>query len=119
MNTAPTSEITEERPRRPLVITIFCAIAIIICAAAIPKFFTTANRARPEWLQLVALLALVATVVCVIGVWKMRKWAVLAYTGLCIAGLLFTAMMGVWSLTGSLVRTAIVVILLSQMSKMK
>jgi hypothetical protein len=109
----------EASTRRPVIITVLCVLGLIAAAANVPTIFAEVARKVGAWYPPFLTLSVVVTVVCVIGLWKMRRWAVLLYTGFALAVLVIALMIGAWNTTAQLVRFAVIIIMFSQFPKMR
>jgi hypothetical protein len=83
---------------RPLPITIVCVIGFIGALFTIPAMFTDIPGQLHPWYPSLLLFSTVVGAVCLVGFWKMRRWAVYTYTAFTIVtqGVLFQ--MGHWNL---------------------
>lgn len=78
-------------------IEILCAIGFLAALFWIPQGFTDAWRQGLSWYSLADVLFPVASTVCLVGLWKMRRWAVYTFTGVWIANQIFLLLTGHWS----------------------
>ena len=68
--------------RRPGIITAICIIGFIGVAAAIPLIFSDASRQIGVWYPPYLAFGAVVGLVCMTGLWMMKKWSVIGYTAL-------------------------------------
>lgn len=57
--------------------------------------------------------------VCMVGLWKMRRWAVLTYTGFVALNQIVMLVMGIWSVSALVIPGIFIGIMFSQVSKMR
>ena len=119
MNTTTSIQTPESRTHRPVIVTILCILGLVAAAANLPTIFSDAARSVGHWFPPFLTLSVIVTVVCMIGLWKMRRWAVLVYTGFALLSLVLGLTVGSWNLTAQLVRVAVIVIMFSQFGKMR
>lgn len=119
MNTTTPIQTSRSSTRRPLILTILCILGFVAAAANVPTIFTDDARRVGHWFPPFLALSVVVTVICMIGLWKMHRWAVLVYTGFAVLGFALALTVGSWNLTAQLVRVAVIVIMFSQFAKMR
>jgi hypothetical protein len=112
MNDTPASE-------RPVAITIICVLGFIGAALSILVIFSEAARAIGAWYPPYLAFSAVAGFVCMIGLWKMMKWAVFAYTAFVILNQVVLFSMGVWNIFALIIPTVVIAIGFTYLSKMK
>src|SRR5713226_8331894 len=106
MNDSTTAPTTPDSPPplaavRPVAITVICVVGIIGAVLAIPLCFTDIARQIGAWYPPYLAFGAVAGGICMIGFWKMRRWAVFTYTAFCAINqvvLLVTAHWNVFAL---------------------
>jgi len=54
-----------------------------------------------------------------IGLWKMRKWAVYIYTGFCVINQVVLLAMGAWNILALLIPGIVIAIAFANLSKMR
>ena len=90
----------EERqiPReRSSTIEILCVIGFIAALFAIPEGFVEVMRQRASFSSLVDAFFAVVFTFCLVGFWKMRRWAVFIYTGAWVIYEILLILAGHWS----------------------
>ena len=82
-------------------------IAMVVGAAStaglppeLREYRERTNQAIPVWIAVVGLLALVGGIVCIIGLWMLRRWARTLYMALLIAGVVIVPFAGPYVETG-------------------
>lgn len=107
-----------EGQKRPTAITIICVLGFVGAAVTLPMIFSNEARQIGSWYPPYLALSSVIGFGCMLGFWRMKKWAAYSYTGL--AGLtqivLFT--MGVWNIMALIVPLIVVGIALTHVKKM-
>lgn len=105
--------------RRPLVISIICIIGFVGGISAIPMAFSaqavTISHMYPPFLLLSAAIGLV----CFAGLWKMKRWSVIAYTVLAGVSQVTLFALGTWSITALVVPGLIIAMSLAYYASME
>ena len=70
----------ESKPR-PIAITLLC---IALFAGGVLSVFQGIAASGDDWFRSTSALCVFVVIVTIIGLWKMRRWAVYIYSGLCI-----------------------------------
>jgi len=109
-----------EGNRRPIILTIVCILNIAGAILNLVRGFFVSPSKHGEWyLPLLAISGMVA-IVAMVGVWRMRRWGVYTYIGLCfLAQIALIAMLGYFNWTALLLRCAVVAILLVYFRRMR
>lgn len=109
-----------EEPKRPTAITIICIIGFIGFAISVPTIFSGIVEDGgwyPNYLGLSALIGLV----CLAGMWHMKKWAVFAYTVFAVLNqILIYAILGIgwWNITGLIASAIVIAVAFAHVKKM-
>lgn len=82
---------------RPLPITIICVGGFIGAFLTIPSALSDAARSIGAWYPPALLLSGAGGFACMVGFWKMRRWAVFTYTSFCTLNLIILFLMGLWN----------------------
>lgn len=112
MNDTPASE-------RPVAITVICVLGFIGAGLTIPLIFSAAAGSIGAWYPPYLALSAVIGLVCMIGLWKMMKWSVFAYTAFVVLNQIVLMAMGVWTFFALLIPAIIIAIGFTYLSKMK
>ena len=104
---------------RPVAITVICVLGFIGAALSIPAIFMSATSSIGAWYPPYLAFSAVVGLICMIGLWKMMKWAVFAYTGLAILNNCVLMTMGVWNILAVITPGIIIAIGFAYLSKMK
>ncbi len=71
--------------QRPVAITVICILGFIGAALSIPLIFSSAASNIASWYPAFLGLSAVVGLICMIGMWKMKKWGVFLYTAMVVA----------------------------------
>lgn len=109
----------EPQPKkRPVAITVICVLGFIGVAVAVPMAFSGMARFIGAWYPPYLLLSAGVGLACMIGLWKMKKWAAYAYTSLFFINQLVLLSMGVWTVMSAILPLIVVGIALSHLKNM-
>lgn len=111
------NEITETA-ERPTSITVICAIGLIGALMAVPLIFSPLAQQIGFGYQLYIGLSSIVGLVCMLGLWMMKKWAVYAYIGLVALNQIVFLVMGLWSAMALLAPGVVIFFALKHVSKM-
>lgn len=110
---------TSGNPPRTLPITIICVLGFAGAGLALPLLFTGAARTVGEWYPPFLAVSCVIGLACMVGLWKMRRWAVCTYTLFVVFNQIVLLAMGAWKITALLFPVIFIAIMFSQLSKMR
>jgi hypothetical protein len=111
MNDTPTAQ-------RPVAITVICILGFIGAAISIPLIFSSAAQSIGSWYPPYLGASAVVGLICMIGLWKMKKWSVFVYTLLVVVNQVVLFSMGVWNPFALLIPVIIIAIGFANLSKM-
>jgi uncharacterized membrane protein (DUF2068 family) len=107
---------------RPVAITVICIIGFVGVALAVPVLLAAlaagAGSILPTWYWPYLLVSIVVGLVALIGLWKMKKWGAYLYTAMFLINQCLLLATGLWSVGALIIPLIVVVIALSQLSKM-
>ena len=103
---------------RPVAITVICILGFIGVALTLPLLFSATAAGIGSWYPPFLGLSTAVGLVCMIGLWKMKKWAVFLYTALVAVCQVVLLSMGLWSVFSFLVPVVIIAIAFANLSKM-
>src|SRR5690242_8716705 len=92
-----------EGKKRPVAITVICLIGFIGVGGIPWILFSPVARHIGSWYPTLSVLTLLAGLICFIGLWKMKRWAVYSYTGLVVIGQIIAIATGRWHILGLLI----------------
>lgn len=110
-------EITE-KPERPASITVICVVGFIGALFAVPLIFSPLARMIGSWYPPYLAFSCVVGFVCMVGLWKMKKWAVYIYTGFVLLNQIVLLSMGVWNVFALIIPAIVIVIAIKNLPKM-
>ncbi len=111
MNDTPTTN-------RPTVITVICILGFIGVALTVPLIFSNVAQSIGSWYPPYLGASAVVGLICMVGLWKMKKWAVFLYTLLVVINQVVLFTMGVWNPFALLIPAIIIAIGFANLSKM-
>ncbi|MBX7225675.1 MAG: hypothetical protein K1X55_06575 [Chitinophagales bacterium] len=103
---------------RPTAITVICILGFFGAAFAIPMIFSDIARQVGSWYPPYLGLSSVIGLTCMIGLWKMKKWAAYTYTGFVILNQIVLIAMGVWNIMALIIPVIVIGIALAHVNKM-
>jgi hypothetical protein len=104
--------------KRPIAITVICILGFIGAALAIPMIFSSASRSIGAWYPPYLALNTTIGLVCMIGLWKMKKWSIILYTAFAAVNQVVLLAMGVWNVLALPILVIVIAVGFSQFSKM-
>lgn len=110
--------VTTETKKRPVAITVICIIGFIGAALTLPLVFSDLAGQIGSWYPPYLGLSVIIGLVCMVGLWLMKKWAAYTYTGFVILNQIIMLIMGIWSVMALLIPAVVVGIALSHLKKM-
>ena len=115
----PPIETAQPSNSRPVIITVLCVFGFFGGLFTVPTIFSQVARDIGAWYPSLLALSAVVGFVCMVGLWKMRKWALYAYTGLCVVNQVVLLAIGRWSIFALVLPGIFIAIMFSQISKMR
>lgn len=112
-------ETTTTSVSRPTAITVICVIGFIGGLVTIPMIFTDVARNIGAWYPPFLAFSAVVGFVCMVGLWKMRRWAVFVYSGFVAFNQIVLLAMGVWNVLALLIPGIVIAIGFTHLSKMR
>jgi len=106
------------KKKRPVVITVICIIMVIGAIFVIPAIFSDMARSIGAWYPPCLAISAVIGLVCMIGLWMMKKWSIILYTAFVAVNQVVMLAMGAWNVLALLIPAVVIVVGLSQFSKM-
>jgi hypothetical protein len=118
MDTSPI-EAAKPSNSRPVIITVLCVVMLVGVIFTIPIVFSQSARDIGAWYPPLLACSAVVGFVCAIGIWKMRKWAIYAYTAFFVVVQIILLAIGHWSISALVIPGIFIAIMFSQVSKMR
>src|SRR3954466_14369365 len=103
---------------RPVAITVICILGFIGAAVTLPLIFSATAAMIGSWYPPFLGLSALVGLICMIGLWKMKKWAVFLYTALVVVCQIVLLSTGLWNAFSLLVPAIIIAIAFAYLSKM-
>jgi hypothetical protein len=94
MQTVPSAE---SPTGRPVLITILCIVGFIGLPMTVWLIVSGSAAAVAPWYPLLLGVSGIVGLVCLIGLWMMRRWAVYAYTGFAVINQVIMLAAGLWT----------------------
>jgi hypothetical protein len=104
---------------RPTAITVICVLGFLGALILIPAVFSDITRHIGAWYPPYLAFSAVVGFICMVGLWKMRRWAVFGYIAFCAINQIVLLAMGVWSIFALILPTIVIAISFSNISRMK
>ncbi|MFZ2169275.1 MAG: hypothetical protein WAW61_06500 [Methylococcaceae bacterium] len=105
-------------PEKPLVITAICVIGIINAIQMINLVFSPMSKQVGAIYPLYFSLSVVLSLVCIGGLWLLKRWAALVYGALLICNQIVLLMMGYWELSAAIIPTVIILLIYKYLDRM-
>ena len=109
----------ESTPTRSITITVLCVIMLIGGLLSIPLIFSAGARNIGAWYPPYLAFSSLVGLVCMVGLWKMRRWAVFTYTAFVALNQIVLFAMGIWNILALLIPGIFIGVIFSQISKMR
>ncbi|VAW78349.1 hypothetical protein MNBD_GAMMA12-3786 [hydrothermal vent metagenome] len=108
----------KEKEKRPTSITVICVIGFVGALITVPLIFSQIAQQIGAWYPPYLGFSAVIGLVCMIGLWMMKKWAAYTYTGFVALNQVILLAMGVWNIMALLIPTVVIFFALKNVSKM-
>ena len=111
---------TESRwnPEKPLVITAICIIGIINAIQMINLVLSPMSKQAGAIYPLYFTLSVALSLLCIGGLWLLKRWAALAYGAVLICNQIVLLVMGYWELSAAIIPAVIIVLMIKHLDKM-
>ena len=111
---------TESRwnPEKPLVITAICIIGIINAIQMINLVLSPVSKQVGAIYPFYFTLSVVLSLLCIGGLWLLKRWAALAYGAVLICNQIVLLAMGYWELSAALIPVVIIVLIFKYLDRM-
>jgi hypothetical protein len=104
--------------KRPVAITVICILGFIGAALSIPLIFSSTASNIASWYPPLLGLSAVVGLISMIGLWKMKKWAVFLYAAMCVVVQVVLFSTHLWTPFSLLFPVIIIAIGFAYLSKM-
>jgi hypothetical protein len=108
----------DTKVERPTVITVICVLMALGAVATVPMVMMAASQ-LPGWYTPFVLASAAVGLVCMVGLWTMRKWAVYLYTAMTVVGQVVLFATGLWVAQSIVVPAIVIAVMFSQLGKMR
>jgi len=105
-------------PEKPLAVSAICIIGIINVIQMLNLILSPMAKQPGAVYPLYFSLSVVISLVCIGGLWVLKRWAALVYSAVLICNQLVLLVMGYWEMTAAIVPAAIILLLLKYLDKM-
>src|SRR5215471_21207352 len=119
MGTSPPIEAAKPSNSRPAIITTLCVVMFVGVVFIVAIIFSQSVRDIGAWYPPLLAFSAVVGFVCMIGLWKMRKWAVYGYTAFYVVNQVVLLATGLWSISALVIPGIFIAVMFSQVSKMR
>ncbi len=111
---------TESRwnPEKPLIITAICVIGIINAIQMINLVFSPMSKQVGAIYPLYFSLSVVLSLICIGGLWLLKRWAALVYGALLICNQIVLLVMGYWELSAAIIPIAVILLMFKYLDRM-
>ena len=106
------------KKNRPTSITVICVLGFIGVAMTLPLISSDNARQIGSWYPPYLELSAIFGIVCLVGLWYMKKWAPYAYATFVGINQIILIAMGLWSAAALIVPAVVASIALSHVKKM-
>lgn len=104
--------------KRPTSITVICVIGFLGALIAVPLILSPIAKQIGPWYPPYLGFASAVGLVCMIGLWMMKKWAAYAYTGFVVLNQIVLITMGAWNVMALILPAIVIFFALKHVSKM-
>jgi hypothetical protein len=112
------TDTTRWNPDKPFIITAICVIGLINAVQMLNLILSPMAKQAGALYPIYFSGSVVISLICLIGLWLLKRWAALLYSAVLIVNQLVLAAMGYWELTAAIIPVAIVLLLFKHLDKM-
>lgn len=112
------TEQTRWNPTKPLAITAICVIGLVNAVQMINLVFSPVSRHVGAIYPLYFSFAIVLSLVCIAGLWLLKRWAASLYAALLICNQIVLMAMGYWEVSAAVIPVIIVLLLVKHWDRM-
>lgn len=98
--------------KRPTAISVICVLGFIGVGLSIPMLFSETARQIGSWFGPYAGFVTIANFICMIGLWRTKKWGLYAYSALTLINQIVLITKGEWNILILVVQGIIILIAL-------
>lgn len=104
--------------KRPVIITVICVLGFIGSLLNFLMIFSEVAKNNGSWYTPYLIFLGIIGLICMVGLWKMKKWASYVYIGVLILNQFILIAMGTWNVVELVFPAVLVGVILSQVNKM-
>ena len=105
--------------KRPGIITAICVIGFIGVLATVPLVFSDMSKQIGTWYPPYLAFSAVVGLVCMIGLWMMKKWSIVTYTIFFAMNQAVLLAFGVWSIFALIIPGIVIAVAFSKYKLME
>jgi hypothetical protein len=105
-------------PDKPFVITAICIIGLINAVQMLNLILSPMAKQAGAGYPVYFMFSVLLSLICIGGLWLLKRWAAFLYMALLIANQVVLAVMGYWEITAAIVPAAIILLLARNLDKM-
>ena len=107
-----------EKGKRPTSITVICVIGFLGAIISAPLVFSPIAQQIGAWYPPYLGFSSIVGLVCMFGLWMMKKWAAYTYTGFVAINQIVLLAMGVWNIMALVIPAIVIFFSLKHAPKM-
>jgi hypothetical protein len=111
-------DILQKKKKRPTAILVMCILNIIGALFVVPLVFSNTALRIGTWYPAFLGASTIVGLLCTIGYWKMKKWAVYTYASLFIVGQIIMILTGIWTISSVIFPAIFLLILMNYFNLM-
>jgi hypothetical protein len=105
-------------PKKPLIIAGVCVIGIINAVQMINLVFSPMSKQVGAIYPLYFSLSVFLSLVCIGGLWFLKRWAALTYGAVLICNQIVLMLMGYWELSAVIIPVVIILLMFKHLDRM-
>ncbi|MDD5463262.1 MAG: hypothetical protein PHG00_16845 [Methylococcales bacterium] len=105
-------------PEKPLIIAAICVIGIINAFQMINLVFSPISKQVGMVYPLYFSMSVAFSLICIAGLWFLKRWAALAYAAVLICNQIVLMMMGYWELAAAIIPAVIIFLMFKHLDQM-
>ncbi|RTL70536.1 MAG: hypothetical protein EKK41_12555 [Hyphomicrobiales bacterium] len=106
-------------PGRPVLISILCVVGFLGLPMTVWLIVSGAAAGVAPWYPLLLGVSGIVGLVCLVGLWMMRKWAVYAYAAFAVINQLILLATGLWSPLALIIPTVFIALMFIYLPRMR
>ncbi|MEC4749357.1 hypothetical protein [Methylomicrobium sp. Wu6] len=110
---------TRWNPEKPAVIIAICVVGLINAIQMINLVFSPMSKQVGAIYPTYFAFSVLVSLICITGLWLLKRWAALAYSVLLIVNQIALMLMGYWEVTAAVIPFAIILLLFKHLDKMR